>query len=62
MTPEGKQVWVMNLLDNMKSQDFYLQPGSYRVVFRRADFKSTTFSLVRDFEVDPGSSESIEFY
>ncbi len=62
MTPEGEQVWVMNLLDNRKSQGFYLQPGSYRVVFRRADFKSTSFSLVRDFEVDPGSSESIKFY
>jgi Ca-activated chloride channel family protein len=62
MTPDGEQVWVMNLLENRKSQGFYLQPGSYRVVFRRADFKSTSFSLVRDFEVDPGSPESIEFY
>lgn len=62
LTPEGDQIWVMNLLENRKNQNFYLQPGSYRVVFRRADFKSTSFNLVRDFEVDPGSSESIEFY
>ena len=62
MTPKGEQVWVMNLLENRKSQGFYLQPGAYRVVFRRADYKSTSFSMVRDFDVDPGSSESIEFY
>jgi len=62
MTPKGEQIWVMNLLENRKSQGFYLQPGAYRVVFRRADFKSTSFSMVRDFDVDPGSSESIEFY
>jgi len=62
LTPEGDQIWVMNLLQNRKSQAFYLQPGTYRVVFRRADFKSTSFNLVRDFEVDPGSSEAIDFY
>ncbi|MEN8203749.1 MAG: VWA domain-containing protein [Bacteroidota bacterium] len=62
LTPEGDQIWVMNLLENRKSQNFYLQPGTYRVVFRRADFKSTSFSLVRDFKVDPGSTESIVFY
>jgi len=62
LTAEGGQIWVMNLLENKKSQSFYLQPGSYRVVFRRADFKSTSFSLVRDFKVDMGSSESIDFY
>jgi len=62
MTPKGEQIWVMNLLENRKSQGFYLQPGAYRVVFRRTDYKSTSFSMVRDFDVDPGSSESIEFY
>jgi len=62
LTPNGDQIWVMNLLENRKSQNFYLQPGTYRVVFRRADFKSTSFNLVRDFKVDPGSSEAIDFY
>lgn len=61
MTPEGDQRWVLNLLENSKTQGFYLQPGSYRVVFRRADLKSTKFSQVWDFEIDPGSSETIKF-
>ena len=62
LTAEGDQVWVMNLLENMKSQGFYLQPGTYRVIFRRGDLKSTSFSVVRDFEVEQGSSETIKFY
>ncbi|MCK5136522.1 MAG: VWA domain-containing protein [Bacteroidales bacterium] len=62
LTPEGDQVWVMNLQENRKTQGYYLQPGSYRVVFRRADLRSTSFSLVRDLEVDSGSSETVKFY
>ncbi|MCK5068800.1 MAG: VWA domain-containing protein [Bacteroidales bacterium] len=62
LTAEGDQVWVMNLLENSKSQAFHLQPGSYRVIFRRADLKSTSYSLVHDFKVDQGSSETIKFY
>ncbi len=62
LNPEGDQRWVMNLLESRKSQGYYLQPGSYRVVFRRADLKSTAFSVVRDFEVGEGSSEIIKFY
>ncbi len=62
LTPDGDQVWVMNLLENRKNQGFYLQPGSYRVIFRRGDMKSTSFSFVRNFDVDSGSSETIKFY
>ena len=61
LTSEGDQVWVLNLLENRKTQGFYLQPGSYRVIFRRGDLKSTNYSHVRDFEVDQGSSETIKF-
>jgi hypothetical protein len=58
----GGQVWVMNLLENMKSQAYHLQPGIYRVVFRRGDLKSTSFSIVKDFEVKQGSSETIKLF
>jgi len=39
LTPEGDQVWVMNLQEKRETQGYYLQPGSYRVVFRRADLR-----------------------
>lgn len=62
LTASGDQLWVMNLLENQKTQGYYLQPGTYRVIFRRSDLKSADYSLVRDFEVDQGSSEVIKFY
>jgi Ca-activated chloride channel family protein len=61
LNPEGGQVWVMNLLESQKTQGYYLQPGSYRVIFRRADLKSTDFCVVRDFNIDSGSSETVTF-
>ena len=62
LNSDGDQVWVLNLLENMKNQGFYLQPGIYRVVFRRGDQKSTSFSIVKDFEVKQGSSETIKLF
>lgn len=62
LNPEGDQLWVMNLQDNLKTQGYYLQPGSYRVIFRRADMRSTDLSVVKDFKVSPGSSETLNFY
>ncbi len=62
LTPDGDQIWVMNLAENKKIQVYYLQPGSYRVIFRRADLKSTDLTVVKDFDVNPGSSVNISFY
>ena len=62
LSPEGAQKWVMNLLETKKSQGFYLQPGSYRVIFRRSDLKSTDFSVVKDFHIDSGSTVTVTFY
>jgi Ca-activated chloride channel family protein len=61
VSSEGEQVWVMNLRENSKSQGYFLQPGSYRVVFRRADLSSSSYSVIRDFRVDSGDNETVEF-
>jgi Ca-activated chloride channel family protein len=61
LTPEGDQVWVLNIRPGVSRQDYYLQPGSYRIVFRQADLKDTMFSQIRDFDIRPGLSESVEF-
>ena len=61
LNPEGDQLWVMNLQENRKSQGYYLQPGSYRVIFRRADLKSTDLTIVRDFKCKSGITETIKF-
>jgi len=62
MNASGEQLWVMNLQENTRSQSYYLQPGQYRVVFRRDDHKSSSYSTVKDFTVKEGIPESIKFY
>jgi len=62
LLPSGKQVWVMNLLENKKSQGFYLQPGSYRVVFRHADLSSTSDSMIQDFVVLEGTPATVKLF
>ncbi|MBN1131629.1 MAG: VWA domain-containing protein [Bacteroidales bacterium] len=62
LTKEEDQLWVLNLREGINSQKVYLLPGSYRVIYRRGDLKSTSFTIVRDFEVKSGDSETIAFY
>ena len=62
LTREGDQIWVLNLRERTKMQRIYLQPGSYRVIYRRADLKSTSFTIVRDFNIKSGDSQTISFY
>jgi Ca-activated chloride channel family protein len=62
LSPGGDQRWVMNLPEKKKVQGFYLQPGSYRVIFRRADLKSTDLTVVKDFNVNSGTSITLNFY
>ena len=62
LTASGDQQWVLNLQENRKIQAFYLQPGTYRIIFRRGDVKSTAHSMVRDFVIREGTPETIKFY
>jgi Ca-activated chloride channel homolog len=61
LTPEGKQEWVLNIRNNVIRQDYYLQPGNYRIVYRQAELKSTMQSQIRDFVIRPGLTELVEF-
>ena len=61
LNPEGDQLWVLNLQENRKSQGYHLQPGFYRVIFRRTDLRSTDLTMVKDFNVSSGSTETISF-
>lgn len=61
LNESGQQKWVMNLPEGQKSLGFYLQPGTYRVIFRRADLKATDYCVVKDFEVSSGSAKTVSF-
>lgn len=62
LDPLGNQTWVMNLLENTRTQGYYLQPGSYQVVFRRNDHKSSSYTSIRNFAVKEGVPQTINFY
>jgi Ca-activated chloride channel family protein len=62
LSQSGEQLWVMNLLENTRTQGFYLQPGAYQVVFRRNDHKSSSFTSIRNFIVKEGTPQTISFY
>jgi Ca-activated chloride channel homolog len=61
LTPDGGQEWVLNIRSGVVRQDYYLQPGAYRIVFRQAELKSTMQSQIRDFVIRSGLSEMVEF-
>jgi Ca-activated chloride channel family protein len=61
LTPDGGQEWVLNIRSGVVRQDYYLQPGTYRIVFRQAELKSTMQTQVRDFVIKSGLSELVEF-
>lgn len=62
LSSTGDQLWVLNLLENKKTQGFLLQPGNYRIIFRRGNLKSTSDSMVKDFNVREGTPGTINFY
>ena len=62
MIAPGEQKWVMSLRENTRVQSYHLQPGSYRIVFRRDDHKSSSHSMVKDFTVREGRAETIKFF
>jgi len=62
LDPSGQQTWVINLLENTKTQGYYLQPGTYQVVFRRNDHKSSSHTTIRNFTVREGNPHTVNFY
>ena len=54
------QKWVYNLNPALRQQTVLLQPGLYRLVFRSAASKSSSFTVVKNFEVIPGEILTIE--
>jgi Ca-activated chloride channel family protein len=54
------QKWVYNFNPALRQQTVLLQPGLYRLVFRSAASKSTSFTVVKNFEVFPGEVLTVE--
>jgi Ca-activated chloride channel homolog len=54
------QKWIYNLNPALRQQTVLLQPGSYKFVYRSAVAKSSSFTVVKNFDVSPGEIITVE--
>jgi Ca-activated chloride channel family protein len=54
-------VWLYNLRDNQQQQEtLYLQPGSYRVVFRSKYSNKSSYTTEKSFKVESGQTMNLK--
>jgi Ca-activated chloride channel family protein len=58
----GDLRWVCNLDNNQTIQNFYLQPGTYRVEFRARSRKESAYTLEKKFTILPDKSVTVNLY
>ena len=56
----GTWDWVYNLKDNSRSGEVRLQPGEYRLVYRKKAEKSSTYTIQKDFRINSNKTTSIK--
>ncbi|MFI5151038.1 MAG: hypothetical protein ACHQRM_14985 [Bacteroidia bacterium] len=59
---QGDMKWVCNLDNNQTIQNFYLQPGHYRVEFRSRNHKESAYTLEKRFVIEADRSLSLNVY
>jgi len=56
-------LWLYNLRDTPQQQEtLYLQPGSYRVVFRSKFTNKASYTIEKSFRVEPGQTTNLKLY
>lgn len=56
-------IWIYNFReDNPYQESLFLQPGTYKVVFRSKYSDRAIYTLERSFEVEPGKSTNVTLY
>jgi Ca-activated chloride channel family protein len=58
----GDLRWVCNLDNNQTIQNFYLQPGKYRVEFRARSRKESAYTLEKKFTISSDKSVTVNLY
>lgn len=56
---DGKIDWVCNLEDGVRTGQWYLQPGNYRVVYRNKNVRSAAYTIEKDFRIYSNKTTSI---
>lgn len=55
----GAIEWVCNLDESSKSTFTQLQPGSYRVVYRQKNLRSSTYTIQKDFRINSNKTTTL---
>jgi Ca-activated chloride channel homolog len=56
-------VWLYNLRDNAQQQEIlYLQPGTYKIVFRSKYSNQSSYTTEKSFKVEPGQTVNLKLY
>lgn len=55
----GTWDWVCNLKPGTRTGEWQLQPGAYRIVYRAAHLKSSTYTIEKDFRINSNKTVSI---
>ena len=58
---DGYWDWVCNLSPYLKSGQWQLQPGTYRIIYRKKNVKSTVYSYTSDFKIYSNKTINLTF-
>ncbi len=59
--PVNGMKWLHNLKDNQQQQEtLYLQPGSYRIVFRSKYANQSSYTIEKTFKIESGQTVNIK--
>lgn len=62
LNDKNKLTRIYELNETLTLETLYLQPGSYRIVFRPKNSRSTLYSVEQNFVIDSGKTTDIQLY
>jgi len=58
---DGKREWVCNIDPNTLSGSWQLQPGSYILVYRQKNLRSSTYTVEKEFRIQSNKTTTLNF-
>jgi Ca-activated chloride channel homolog len=62
LNDRNKLTRVYELSENLLQETLYLQPGSYRIVFRPKSSRSTLYTVEQNFTIESGKTTDLQLY
>jgi Ca-activated chloride channel family protein len=56
---DGKEKWVCNLNPNAITDQYWLLPGNYKVVYRSKRSKSSAYTITKEFNIQSGDNTNV---